>query len=92
MLDYSGSIQSMAIPSVCVAVVYHSGRGHAARQAEVVARRAASMPGTHVDLLNVAALTAEHLGRRMAMATQQWVHGRCYEDRETCVRAGELSI
>jgi NAD(P)H dehydrogenase (quinone) len=44
-------------PSVRVAVAYHSGAGHTARQAEAVARGAAAVPGTAVDLLNVAELT-----------------------------------
>jgi len=36
-----------------VAIVFHSGFGHTANQAEAVARGARSMPGTHVDLLQV---------------------------------------
>ena len=42
-----------------VAVAYHSGFGHTARQAEAVARGAASVPGTEVTLLDVAAPTDE---------------------------------
>lgn len=38
---------------VRVAVVFHSGFGHTARQAEAVARGARSLPGTHVDLRQV---------------------------------------
>lgn len=38
---------------VRVAVVFHSGFGHTARQAEAVARGAGSLPGTHVDLVKV---------------------------------------
>jgi NAD(P)H dehydrogenase (quinone) len=44
-------------PSTHVAIAYHSGHGHTAQQAKAVARGAASVPGTHVDLLNVAELT-----------------------------------
>jgi hypothetical protein len=32
-------------------------------------------------------LTAEHLGRRVATVTRQWVLGRCLESRETCIGA-----
>lgn len=44
-------------PSIRVAVASHSGYGHTARQAEAVARGAAAVPGTAVDLLDVADLT-----------------------------------
>ena len=44
---------------VRVAVAYHSGAGHTARQAEAVARGAASVPDTAVDLLSVAERTDE---------------------------------
>lgn len=40
-----------------VAVAYHSGFGHTAKQAEAVARGAASIPGTTVELWSVADLT-----------------------------------
>lgn len=46
-------------PSIRVAVAYHSGYGHTARQAEAVARGATSVPGTEVDLLSVAELNEE---------------------------------
>jgi NAD(P)H dehydrogenase (quinone) len=36
----------MSIPTTRVAVIYHSGYGHTAKQAEAVARGAASAPGT----------------------------------------------
>ena len=42
--------------SIRVAVAYHSGHGHTARQAEAVARGAAGVAATHVTLLDVAAL------------------------------------
>lgn len=42
-----------------VAIAYHSGSGHTARQAEAVARGARSVAGTEVSLLNVAELTDE---------------------------------
>lgn len=38
---------------VRVAIAYHSGYGHTARQAQAVADGAAGVPGTHVDLLAV---------------------------------------
>ncbi len=60
MLDQSASTQPRSTPSVHVAVVYHSGHGHTARQATAVACGAASVLGPHVDLLNVADLSAEH--------------------------------
>jgi NAD(P)H dehydrogenase (quinone) len=34
-------------------------------------------------------LTAEHLGRRVAAVTQQWVRGRRLESRGASVRARE---
>jgi multimeric flavodoxin WrbA len=37
-----------------VAIVYHSGFGHTKILAEAVARGAASVAGTHVDLIPVA--------------------------------------
>ena len=49
----------MATIPVRVAVAYHSGFGHTARQAEAVARGAAGVPGTTVELLSVAELTDE---------------------------------
>jgi NAD(P)H dehydrogenase (quinone) len=60
MLDQFRSTQSISAPSIRVAVVYHSGHGHTARQAAAVADGAASVPGTHVDLLNITDRTAEH--------------------------------
>jgi len=39
-----------------VAIAYHSGYGHTAKQAEAVARGAASIPGVTVDTVNVADL------------------------------------
>jgi multimeric flavodoxin WrbA len=60
----------MSTPSVHIAVVYHSGHGHTARQAEAVAHGAASVPGSHTDLLNVMDLTDERwttLGRADAI-------------------------
>ena len=44
---------------VRVVVAYHSGTGHTAQQAEAVARGAAGVPGTLVDVLSVAELTDE---------------------------------
>jgi NAD(P)H dehydrogenase (quinone) len=44
---------------VFVAVAYHSGHGHTARQAEAVARGVASVPGAAVELVSVAELTDE---------------------------------
>ena len=70
MLEHSGSTPSMSTPSVHIAVVYHSGHGHTARQAEAVAHGAASVPGSHTDLLNVMDLTDERwttLGRADAI-------------------------
>jgi multimeric flavodoxin WrbA len=43
--------------TIRVAIAYHSGFGHTTRQAEAVARGAASVPGTVVELLNVTELT-----------------------------------
>jgi NAD(P)H dehydrogenase (quinone) len=40
-------------PAVRVAIAYHSGYGHTAKQAEAVAAGARSVPGTAVDLLSV---------------------------------------
>jgi multimeric flavodoxin WrbA len=45
--------------SVRVVVAYHSGHGHTARQAEAVARGAAGVPDTLVDLRDVGDLTDE---------------------------------
>jgi multimeric flavodoxin WrbA len=45
--------------SIHVAIVYHSGFGHTARQAEAVGRGAASVPGTDVSLHNVEELSDE---------------------------------
>jgi len=45
--------------SVHVAIAYHSGFGHTARQAEAVARGAASVPATVVSLHDVGELTDE---------------------------------
>jgi NAD(P)H dehydrogenase (quinone) len=59
MLEHAGSTPSMPTPSVHIAIVYHSGHGHTARQAGAVARGAALVPGTSSDLLNVAELTDE---------------------------------
>ncbi|MFL5760944.1 MAG: flavodoxin family protein [Thermomicrobiales bacterium] len=44
---------------VTVAIAYHSGYGHTAKQAQAVARGAASIPGVTVELVNVADLTNE---------------------------------
>ena len=44
---------------VSVAVVFHSGYGHTARQAEAVARGARLVPGTAVELINVDELSDE---------------------------------
>ena len=49
----------MVSPTIRVAVAYHSGYGHTAKQAEAVARGAASVPDTAVDLLSVAEPTDE---------------------------------
>ena len=49
----------MESPTIRVAVAYHSGYGHTAKQAEAVARGATGVPGTTVDLLGVADLTDE---------------------------------
>ncbi|MBE3558013.1 MAG: flavodoxin family protein [Ktedonobacteraceae bacterium] len=43
--------------TIRVAIAYYSGSGHTARQAEAVARGAASVPGVQVGLHNVAELT-----------------------------------
>jgi multimeric flavodoxin WrbA len=43
----------MSSPTIRVAVAYHSGYGHTARQAEAVARGAAAVPNTAVELLSV---------------------------------------
>jgi NAD(P)H dehydrogenase (quinone) len=42
-----------------IAIAYHSGAGHTARQAEAVARGAASVAGATSELLNVADLSDE---------------------------------
>lgn len=49
----------MTTSSVHVAIAYHSGFGHTGRQAEAVARGAASVEGTQVSLYNVAELSDE---------------------------------
>lgn len=49
----------MSQPSVRVAVAYHSGFGHTGKQAEAVARGAASVDGASVDLLDVEQLDVE---------------------------------
>jgi hypothetical protein len=61
---------SMASQVIRVAVVYHSGYGHTAKQAEAVARGAASVPGTHVDLRNTPLRRSVRmlLGRRSTTA------------------------
>jgi len=46
-------------PAVRVAIAFHSGYGHTARQAEAVGRGARSVPGTTVDLLPVDAPDAD---------------------------------
>jgi NAD(P)H dehydrogenase (quinone) len=50
---------TMESQTIRIAVAYHSGYGHTGKQAEAVARGAASLPGTAVDLLNVAELSDE---------------------------------
>ena len=60
MLGHAESAPSTSPALIHVAVVYHSGRGHTARQARAVARGAASVPGTQVDLLNVVELSDAH--------------------------------
>jgi NAD(P)H dehydrogenase (quinone) len=49
----------MEAQTIRIAIAYHSGYGHTAKQAEAVARGAASIPGTTVELLSVAELTGE---------------------------------
>ncbi len=49
----------MTTSSIRVAIAYHSGFGHTARQAEAVARGAASVEGTQVSLHNVGELSDE---------------------------------
>ena len=49
--------QSVSMSSIHVAVVYHSGHGHTAKQAEAVVRGAASVPDADVDLINIAELS-----------------------------------
>ena len=49
----------MSIETIRVAIAYHSGYGHTARQAEAVARGAAGVPGIEAELHNVADLTDE---------------------------------
>lgn len=45
---------------VRVVVAYHSGYGHTERQAEAVRRGAASIPGTHVESIDVTDISDEH--------------------------------
>lgn len=47
----------MSTPTIHVAIAYHSGFGHTAKQAEAVARGATSVPGVQVELHNVAELS-----------------------------------
>lgn len=47
----------MSESTIYVAIAYHSGYGHTTKQAEAVARGAAAVPATHVDLVNVDALS-----------------------------------
>jgi len=47
----------MLRPAVQIAIVYHSGYGHTAKQAEAVARGAERIPGASVDLLSVAEIS-----------------------------------
>lgn len=49
----------MSVSTVRVAVAYHSGYGHTAKQAQAVAAGAGSVPDTTVDLLNVEHVTDE---------------------------------
>jgi multimeric flavodoxin WrbA len=49
-----------------IAVAYHSGYGHTARQAEAVAAGAASVPGTTVDLVPIDDLTEDVWARLTA--------------------------
>jgi multimeric flavodoxin WrbA len=49
----------MSLATSSVVIAYHSGYGHTARQAEAVARGAASVPDTSVELLSVAEPSAE---------------------------------
>ncbi|HLZ60556.1 MAG TPA: flavodoxin family protein [Ktedonosporobacter sp.] len=49
----------MPTSTIRVAIAYHSGFGHTAKQAEAVARGAALVAGTQVELHNVAELTDE---------------------------------
>jgi len=49
----------MSTPIIHVAIAYHSGFGHTAKQAEAVARGAASVPGVQVELHNIAELSDE---------------------------------
>ena len=49
----------MSTPTIRVVIAYHSGFGHTARQAEAVARGAASVPGVQVELRNVEELSDE---------------------------------
>lgn len=51
--DSDGVSDSTNGPHIRVAVAYHSGFGHTAKQAEAVAAGARSVPGTEVDLLPV---------------------------------------
>lgn len=52
---------------ITVAIAYHSGYGHTARQAEAVAAGVASVPGARADLRNVATLD-EQLWEALAEA------------------------
>jgi multimeric flavodoxin WrbA len=49
-----------------VAIAYHSGYGHTARQAEAVAEGAATVPGTTVDLIPLDELTEDTWARLTA--------------------------
>lgn len=49
----------MSTPTIHVAIAYHSGFGHTARQAEAVARGAASVSGVEAELHSVAELSDE---------------------------------
>jgi len=50
-------IQDSTLPSVQIAIAYHSGYGHTARQAEAVAAGVREVEGADVDLLAVDELT-----------------------------------
>jgi NAD(P)H dehydrogenase (quinone) len=51
------STLTMSTPTIRVAIAYHSGFGHTGKQAEAVARGAASVSGVQVELHNVAELS-----------------------------------